>query len=204
MKKPIYLGIFTALAALIVSSLWATGAATPPQAGQDVTSAPTSQGEQLLQDLTSQSDLILSGRCLDTNSMWIEDGRVLVTVATISVEEVIKGDQAQTVSVVLPGGVDLNRRIPVGMTYPGAPQIMAQEEVFLFLSSEAALPNSYAVAGFAEGKFSIVENESGEKLVSRDPVKTKVKDAPGRVRGNRQYTPLNEFKERIRSFLRRQ
>jgi hypothetical protein len=152
--------------------------------------------------MTEESDLIVTGSCLETRSTWIEDGRVLVTLATISVNEVIKGDQASTVTVVLPGGVDLTRRIPVAMTYAGAPQITAQEEVVLFLVGEQAVPNSYAVAEFASGKLSIVKDEGGEQLVSPDPIKPAVNDGPGRVRGSRQLVPLTEFKEKIRGFLR--
>src|SRR5262245_43682700 len=49
-----------------------------------------------------QSELILSGQCLGTRTAWM--GRTLVTLATISVGEVIKGQPAETVTVALPGG----------------------------------------------------------------------------------------------------
>jgi hypothetical protein len=152
--------------------------------------------------MTQESDVIVTGHCLDTRSTWIEDGRVLVTIATISVSEVIKGNQTSSLEVVLPGGVDLTRRIPVAMTYAGAPQITAQEEVVLFLVGEQAVPNTYGVAEFSSGKLSIVQDEGGEKLVSPDPIRPAVNDGPGRVRGNRQFVPLSEFKEKIRGFLR--
>lgn len=201
MKKVLYVSCCLAMAALIATGLWASGATGPSPSDQGTDSNVTSQADLLIQDMTQQSALILTGRCLDTNSVWIENGRVLVTLATISVDEVIKGDQASTVTVVLPGGVDLNRRIPVAMTYAGAPQIFPQEEVFLFLAGEEALPNSYAVAGFAEGKLSIIEDEEGQKLVSRDLIKTRVKKGPGTVQGNRQFVPLSEFKDKVRGYL---
>jgi hypothetical protein len=126
---------------------------------------------------------------------------VLVTLATISVDEVIKGGQTSTVTVVLPGGVDVNRRIPVAMTYAGAPKIIPQEEVFLFLTGEGAVSDGYSIMGFSEGKFSIVEDEDGQRLVSRDLIKTRVKTAPGAVRGNRQFASLSDFKEKVRGYL---
>jgi hypothetical protein len=203
MKKIVFACCCLVLAALIVSGFWVSGIASPFPVAQDATTTPTSQGDILLQRMTQESDLIVTGSCLETRSTWIEDGRVLVTIATISVNEVIKGDQAATVDVVLPGGVDLTRRIPVAMTYAGAPQITAQEEVVLFLVGEQAVPNSYAVAEFASGKLSIVQDEGGEKLVSPDPIKPAVNDGPGRVRGSRQFIPLTDFKEKIRGFLGR-
>jgi hypothetical protein len=155
----------------------------------------------MLVDLAQQSELILTGRCTDTSSAWIENGRVLVTLATISVDEVIKGEQASSVTVVLPGGVDLNRKIPVAMTYAGAPRIAPQEEVFLFLTNEEAVSSGYSITGFAEGKFSIIEDEAGQKVISRDLIKTRVERAPGKVRGSRQFVPLSDFKQKVKGYL---
>lgn len=148
-----------------------------------------------------QSDLIVTGQCLDLQSAWIQDGRVLVTLATVSVGETIKGEPASTVTVVLPGGTDANRSIPLAMTYPGAPSISPQEEVFLFLTREDAVAGGYAVSGFSDGKYSIVEDEAGNKLVARDYVKGRVRNSPGVVRGNRQFAPLSSFKNKIREYL---
>jgi hypothetical protein len=126
---------------------------------------------------------------------------VLVTLATVAVDEVIKGSQTSTVTVVLPGGVDTNRRIPVSMTYAGAPTIAPQEEVFLFLASEEGAADRYSVMGFAEGKFSVIEDEAGQKLVSRDLTKVRGQMGPGAVRGNRQFVTLSEFKAKVRGYL---
>jgi len=153
-----------------------------------------------MQDMVAQSELIVTGRCLSTRSVWID--RSLVTIATISVGETIKGSEASTVDVVLPGGADSNRRIPVAMTYPGAPTIQPQEDVFLFLTQAGVIANSYAVMGFAQGKFSIVENNQGEKLVSRDLTKVRLQAGAGVVRGNFQTTYLSDFKAKVREYLR--
>lgn len=201
MKKSVYASCCLVLAALIASGLWATRATSPSPSDQGTDSNVTSQSDLVLQDMAQQSELILTGRCADTSSTWIENGRVLVTLATISVDEVIKGDQASTVTVVLPGGIDINRRIPVAMTYAGAPKIIPQEEVFLFLAGEEAIYNGYSIMGFSAGKFSIVEDEDGQRLVSRDLIKTRVKQSPGAVRGNRQFVSLSDFKEKVRGYL---
>ena len=70
---------------------------------------------------------------------------------------VLKGEHAATATVAIPGGVDANRRIPIAMTFPGAPRIAPSEEVFLFLTHAGdEIAGSYGVTGFAQGKFSIV------------------------------------------------
>jgi hypothetical protein len=154
-----------------------------------------------IKEMALQSDVIVSGRSLGSESRWIEDGRILVTVATVAVDEAIKGEVGSTVTVVLPGGVDSNRSIPVAMTYAGAPNISAEEEVFLFLTKEDSVTGGYAVTGFSEGKYSIVEDEEGNKLVSRDYIKGKVKNSPGVVRGSRQFVPVGSFKNKIKEYL---
>ncbi|HWP44528.1 MAG TPA: hypothetical protein VNO14_14880 [Blastocatellia bacterium] len=201
MKKRLFASCFLVVAALIASGLWATRATSPSPSDKGTETSMVGRADLKLEEMARQSDLILTGRCTDTSSTWIQDGRVLVTLATVSVDEVIKGGQASTVTVVLPGGVDLNRKIPVAMTYPGAPRIAPQEEVFLFLTGEDAVPNSYTVAGFSEGKFSIVEGEAGQKLISRDPIMMREKRGPGVKRGNRQFTPLSDFKQKVRRYL---
>lgn len=189
--------------AAVASGIWATRATSPNLDEQVVeTSAATTAADLSLREMTQQAELVVTGQAVETRSAWIEDGRVLVTLVTVSVGETIKGDGAQTVTVVLPGGTDSNRRIPVAMTYAGAPQIYPQEEVFLFLNREEAVPDGYAVAGFAQGKYSINEDDKGQKVVSRDLTKVKLQSGAGIVRGNRQLTPLAEFKEKVRGYLR--
>jgi hypothetical protein len=181
------------------SGLWSTKAVQPQTEDQIIEAGPSGMAAYLtFEEMTRQSEVILTGNCIDTRSEWIENNRVLVTVATISGGEVIKGGSSSTVEVVLPGGVDVNRRIPVAMTYAGAPQIARDEEVFLFLTSEEAVPGSYVVTGFAQGKFSIVEGEDGEKLVARDPSRVRLQNKAGVVRGNRQAIGLSEFKQKVR------
>lgn len=149
-----------------------------------------------------ESELIISGRCVDTRSLWM--GRTLVTLATISVGEVIKGQPQETLTVVLPGGTDVSRKVPIAMNYEGAPHILPQEEVFLFLNHEPRVPPGYIVAGYSQGKFSIVEDEQGQKCVSRDLSKVQLRNNTGIGRGTVQKTSLGEFKDKIKGYLRQQ
>jgi len=188
--------------ALLVSVRWATNTNAVNAPPQDVLSTPdTSLAVALsVADMVNQSDVIAIGSCVDTKSVWVD--RSLVTLATISVSENLKGADASTITVALPGGVDANRKIPVAMTYPGAPQIQPGESVFLFLTSESEVPGSYTVAGFSQGKFSIVTDENGQQLVSRDLTKTSLQGNNGVRRGQTNLLPLATFKDQVKGYLK--
>ena len=141
------------------------------------------------QDLTEKAQLIVVGRAVETKSVWVD--RRLVTLVTVSVGEVLKGDWHATVTVVLPGGVDANRKFPLAMIVPGAPQIHAQEEVFLFLTranqSATGEAESYTIVGLSQGKLSIVTDASGNKMLAHHQGST---DTAGLV-------PLAQFTQEI-------
>jgi hypothetical protein len=196
MKRMFYvIGCLLVVAA--ASWFWKSEAVNPQISEQIL----ETREDQAIKEMTLQSDLIVSGICLNTESQWIEGGRILVTMATIAVGEVVKGEPVETVTVMLPGGSDANRRFPVAMTYPGAPKIVPQEEVFLFLEEAELVADSYMITGFAQGKFSLINDQAGNKLVSRDNVRGEVQHGPGLVRGNRQFVPASVFKNQIRGYL---
>jgi hypothetical protein len=151
------------------------------------------------QDLAEEAELIAIGHCAETRSSWI--GRNLVTLATISVSEVLKGAGRSTVTVVLPGGVDANRKFPVATTWPGAPQILPQEEVFLFLANDNQSAGGHTILGFSQGKFSIVKDARGKKMVSRDLSQMSLQGEAGVSRGSKTLVPLEQFKQEISELL---
>lgn len=149
--------------------------------------------------MTQAAALILTGRCLEVQSAW--DGRTLVTLATLEVTDVLKGDAPARITVTLPGGIDATRRFPVAMTYAGAPQIMVGESVFLFLDREAALGSGLTVVGFSQGKFSVVPDPEVGQAVSRNLSGITLRSPAGARRGTATRIPLNEFKNEIRRYL---
>ncbi|HKX26117.1 MAG TPA: hypothetical protein VJ302_00360 [Blastocatellia bacterium] len=201
MKRLLLIVSCLVLLAGLVSGLWATRAINqqPPSQVMEVAGAGVTSG-LMMEKLAQQSDLIITGQCLQTSSAWVD--RRLVTVATVSVNESIKGAPAQTVAVVMPGGIDANRRIPIAMTYPGAPTIKTKEEVFLFLKTSGEMSNSYEVTGFAQGKLSIMTDDQGQKMVARDQVQIQSKSGAGTVRGTLRMTPLSDFKQRVREYVK--
>ena len=189
------------LIALIASARWATTADDAPPADALQATDTTLALALSLEDMVNQSDVIAIGNCLDIRSVWID--RNLVTLATVSVSENLKGAPGESLTVVLPGGVDANRKFPVAMTYPGAPRLMPGENVFLFLTSDTEVGSGgYTVTGFAQGKFSIVNDEDGEPMVSRDLRQMSLQGDNGVRRGGSNVTSLKNMKEQVRGYLK--
>ena len=137
------------VAILAVPALWATTAV-----------------ERTENDMIQEAALIVAGHCTHLQSQWV--GKTLVTLATIQVSEVLKGDAGSQVTVVLPGGVDSNRRIPIAMSYPAAPEIFQQENVLLFLTPEDLVAGGYSIVGFSQGKFPSLAVAQGKKVATQD------------------------------------
>jgi hypothetical protein len=142
--------------ALAVTGLWAGLAGNSKDAKRKVRPQIGQQADAELgpylstEEMAVRADLIAIGRCVETRSNWF--GRNLFTLATVSISDVVKGDQQSSVTVALPGGVDARRKFPVAMSYSGAPAIQPDEEVFLFLNAKDRIPEAYEVVGYSQGK----------------------------------------------------
>jgi hypothetical protein len=185
--------------ALLISARWGTSADEAPPQDNLATPDTTLAVALSLEDMVSQSDVIAIGNCVETKSVWV-DG-TLVTLATVAVGETLKGTGAETLTIVLPGGADANRKIPVAVSYPGAPRLTPGENAFLFLTSDPDFGGGYTVAGFAQGKFSIVNDEDGQPVVSRDLTKMSLQGNNGVRRGAANVTPLATFKDKVNGYL---
>jgi hypothetical protein len=178
--------------ALLASVRWSSTATDAPPAdvlqGTDSTLAVALS----IGDMTDQADVI-------ARSMWVD--RSLVTLVTVAVTESLKGTPGDTLTVVVPGGVDTNRKVPVAMTYPGAPRLTPGESMFLFLNADTEVGGGYNVTGFSQGKFSIVEGDDGQPAVTRDLTKLSLKDNNGVRRGTANMTPLASLKAQVNGHL---
>ena len=152
------------------------------------------------EELALSSSVIAIGRCTSVKSVW--EGRTLVTIATVTVEEALKGTPGAVLTVALPGGIDANRRFPVSVVWPGAPTLHVGEDVLLFLEPDDGISSGIVVAGFSQGKFSIGRDAAGRRFVSRDLTRLTLQDERGVSRGNREQKPLDQFKAEILGYLR--
>ena len=149
-------------------------------------------------EMTRAADLIVMGRSLESRSEWI--GRELYTLTVVEVDEVLKGEATRQVTVVVPGGVDANRRFPVARTYPGAAQILPGQHLVLFLDRSGIAPGGHHVTGFSQGVYTVVEGPDGAPVVRRDLGSLRMLGERPR-RGGRTAAPLRLFKARIRAHL---
>ena len=167
------------VATLAVPALWATTAV-----------------ERTENEMVQEAAIIVTGHCTHLQSQWV--GKALVTLATIQVSEVLKGDAGSQVTVVLPGGIDSNRRIPIAMSYPAAPEIFQQENVLLFLNPEDLVAGAYSIVGFSQGKFSLAV-AGGKKVATQDLSGLNLQGHNGSLRrGQGKAIQLDELRARIR------
>jgi len=148
--------------------------------------------------LVNTADVIAIGSVVDSRVVWLD--RVLVTEVTVKVEEVLKGAPGDTIVVTLPGGIDANRRIPIAMTYPGAPSMKQGERTFLFLNRDEDT-SRLMVAGFSQGKFAINREPGGEDVVERNLSEIRLVNGAGIVRGSRERITLVDFKREISGYV---
>jgi hypothetical protein len=190
-------GVF--LIVLVIAGFWATKAINltdVDQAIQNDTVATSLAPGMSVAKLTEGATAIFIGKCVGIKSVWI--GRNLVTLATISVGEPLKGPAAagMEVTVELLGGVDMNRRIPVAVTYADEPHIYLNEEVFLFVTGPDDGSINYSVMGL-HGKFSISKANDGEEVVTPEMTRAPLQKGAGVMRGNPRGIRLSEFKASV-------
>lgn len=200
MKKITLASCLLIMIALLVSTRWGTKADDAPPDETLGTPDTTLAVALSLEDMVNQSDVIAIGSCVDTKSVWVDGS--LVTLATVSITESLKGTETSNITVALPGGIDMNREVPVSMTYPGAPRLTPGEDTLLFLTGASEVAGSYQVTGFSQGKFSIVTDEDGVQLVSRDLTKLSLQGNNGARRGGANLTPLANMKNAVRGYLK--
>jgi len=149
-------------------------------------------------DLIQEASIIVTGHCTHLQSQWLD--RTLVTIATISVSEVLKGQAGSEVTVVLPGGVDVHRKFPIAMSFPAAPQIAQQENVLLFLTPEDRVPHGYAIVGFSQGKLTVASNPQGQPVASQNLSALNLQGRSGAITPGRSKTLLlSELRQKIQA-----
>lgn len=149
--------------------------------------------------MAREAEAIIVGSVVDTRSSWL--GKTLVTVAKVKVDETLKGARTPLVEVVLPGGIDATRRVPVAMTYPGAPRLVPDEHVLLFLDRSDIGKDALIVSGYAQGKYMVARDPSGQTIVTRNASEARNVGAPGLREGGTERRTLDEFRRQLKGYL---
>lgn len=145
--------------------------------------------------LVDQSDLIVTGTCVKVHHEWRQG--LLLTLASVKVDRVLKGEKTSEVTLVIPGGVDFDRKVPVAVTFPGAPTVLPDERVLLFLEPAGTGPGEMAITGFSQGKLSILQAADGTPMVRRDLAGVSLAKGNRLEAGGKQSLPLATFEDQI-------
>lgn len=160
-----------------------------------------------LEDLVAKSDLVVVGSIAEVEPKLHDDGRVYTHVK-VSVDEVLSGEETDTVSIVHIGGRVESRATVVH----GMPDFTLDERVLLFLEKPESVDH-FVVTGLSQGKFSLSEDDDGTVTLTPaagdmalvKPVKMPTGDVqlqraePADVTG--QARTLDEMRRRIAKFL---
>jgi hypothetical protein len=155
-----------------------------------------------LNRLVSSSDTIFHGRVESIHCEWSLDKRLIFTVVSVQVQEVVKGEFIGSVAIIqVPGGTVEDLSLAVS----DMPEFETDETVLVFLNTiknTVDLNNSFTVArgffpsfevfGRAQGKFKInsenMASRSGYTLLSKGETQI-------------ESLPLHELKTRIQTIL---
>lgn len=120
-----------------------------------------------LTDMVNAASHIVVGTVTGGESVWV--GRELFTRYTVTVEETLLGDGQSTVSVLVPGGIDRTRRVPIGMAVEGAPTLVSGQRALLLLApiDHPAVHGDLQIVGFNQGRFPIVEERVDTTAAAR-------------------------------------
>lgn len=110
-------------------------------------------------ELIAQSDLVIQGEVINTRSHWSQTGRIIVTDATIRVDEALLGDSPRVIQVRTIGG-QVNDFV---VEATGFPKLEMGEKVLLFLHEEPA-DRSLRITGHQQGQFRVVTRLDGVTL----------------------------------------
>ncbi|MFT7669575.1 MAG: hypothetical protein ACI8X5_002280 [Planctomycetota bacterium] len=115
-----------------------------------------------IDELVNEADQVFEGYVRESKAVRTAEGRI-ETEYTIEVDRVFFGDVPGNYSVRIPGGI---LEDGYGLILPGLPEVLAGEEVILFLS-EAGGSGVRMPVGLSQGKFRVETDLSGQRHLTR-------------------------------------
>jgi hypothetical protein len=135
-----------------------------------------------LESLSHDSDAVVLGKVEDIACQWSMDRSAIVTVVTMRIQSVIKGELLQShILIQYPGGEVGD----IGLRVSDMPEFRCGEQALVFLKSISKIDDAqnspfiamnfwpaYTVFGAAQGKYSVDDNgvarKKGYSLISKD------------------------------------
>lgn len=145
------------------------------------------------QDLVKGATAVIQGRVVGLESFWSDSGRIIVTEATIEVDEVLLGSAPSTVTVRTFGG----QVGDIVVEAHGFPMLEADENVLLFLTVEPA-DGSTRILGYQQGHYRVVNRLDGVTLaVPMVDEGMRLIERSGKLAPEPQSLSLDDFKSRL-------
>jgi len=120
-----------------------------------------------LKELTTSADVIITGKVTNQTASWNEDKSRIYTLATVQVDEYIKGNNTgNTVTIKYLGGEVGD----VGELYSHMPRFEDNEEVLVFLNRNGNSTN-YKVSSGESGKISLINDPQTGELMTNSNVR---------------------------------
>jgi hypothetical protein len=118
------------------------------------------------------------------------------TLYTVQVEQVLKGEPAAEIGVIVPGALDPTQHGAV--TIPGTPVLAEGESTLLFLESRSS--GYYVLVHLALGAFHVLPTASGSEVLERDLEQADAIDSATLepLATAPQYRDLNKFSQWLR------
>jgi hypothetical protein len=113
------------------------------------TARATSVSRLSFEELTDQSEIVVSGQITRSWADWDAEHKFIWTHYELSVSDTLKGSAGSTVTLSEPGGIVGDK----GMSVAGAVGYQQGEKVVVFVQR---MPNGYLrTAGWSQGKFRV-------------------------------------------------
>jgi hypothetical protein len=151
--------------------------------------------------LVGNAHAIAVGHVLAAQPRWREGRRGIETALTFEVERYLKGDLGRIVTLAVPGG-QMGRYRSI---MPGAPVFAENEELVLFMMSDA--PSAAHLLGLGQGVFRVMTDAAtGAHVVVPEILALASTGSTKVVRGDltRRPLPLEQFAAAVHSALRSQ
>lgn len=146
-------------------------------------------------EMIDQADAVVQGRVVHLESFWSESGRIIVSEATVEIDEVILGKAPAVVKVRTFGGQVGDIRVEAH----GFPVFEQDERVLLFLAREPA-DDSVRVLGYRQGQFRVVTRRDGVTLaVPMIEEDTRFITRNGQLMPAPESVEIDHFKTRLRT-----
>lgn len=149
------------------------------------------------EEKVENASTIVVGRLVGQQSRWDAANRNILTYSTFRIEKTLKGNPAQELTIVTPGGT-------VGTTaqeFIGVPRFRDGEEHVLFVRQAQAGPT---VAFLEQGDYRVEKNDRGDRMVTPAVSTTVLVDTGrGTAASPEQPRTLRDFEGAVRDSVRR-